>query len=350
MSEGLKSLDVVGSIGGELVEEIKQLGKFAVIRYTPVGDKAADMVLSLFRKALDVKVTQDIAGISPDEASTRDFVQYVLALGAVLEMLGEDVAEVATESVSDAMSNMMYSGFFGHLDAVLRQRVGGIPPQSPLFLDGIDTEWKAWLDSTAGTNYWATVWQYWAKKYADLAESLHSDPLVRGVIDAYRYITYIEWFLASQVSKLMEQAVGRLYESMVAALEALFARVVDAEQEYLATEVAYQQGIVPETEYTSTVAKIDAEITAAEQELDEIIQDFKDALNEFLSEWYPPLYLTQFVQQLESAIDGAVSDEAAELGAYAKKLYELRTNGRPAAHTVSIRDETDTEIAQVTVQ
>lgn len=349
MSAALRSIGGI-EVAMQLIDELKQIGKGVVLGHTPVGDKAVDVVMSFLSKLQDVSALTDITGISPNESEVRDFVKNVVAVSAILESISDELGEIASESISDSISNIMYSSWLGLMDMVMRNMIGGMPPQSPMYLSNIHTKWLAWLDSLAGQHYWPTVMEFWYKRYQELAESLWADNLFKGLIDTYRYIQFIEWFMVAWVSRLLETAITRLYDSVVGALEALFARVVDAEQEYLAAKTLYDNGLISIDDFNEVQAKIDSEITAAEQELSSIIADFQSALNELLSEWYTPSYLSQWLSTLEQAIDNVVTNVMSEVGEYAKQLYFYRYKARPDIHKLKVFDESNSQVTEVTVQ
>lgn len=346
MSEKLLEL-VKGA--GDIVDAGISLGKAELIWRTPIGDKAAEMISNVIAKALDVETTGTLDGISVDKESWEDFVQDTIGAATLLETLGDDVAETVSEAISDAMSNIMYSGPIGLIDATLRVKYGGIPPQNPAYPNGVDTDWQAWHDAMSGYHYWALVLGKWSNEYTNIAQSIHDDHFTIGVIDTIRTVKKIDWFLVSRIGTLFEHALTRLYEAFVSALEVLFARVEDVAQEYRATELMYQNGAISVDEYNAVMAKLDAEISAAEQEVDAIITDFTNSLSELLNNWQIPDNLSTIEYKLKNAIDNLVRDVFNGVGAYAVRVWSLRDKNVLPTHVLRVTDEVGEEVSSKTI-
>ena len=325
----------------EVVNLIKQAARYGVLRHTPLGTELAKIIADVAYGLQDAGAIEDPFAISPEQSGVLEFMRRVWADTALLTLaVSEDAAEVITEAASEALSNASYSGFAGLIDAVIRARVGGVPPQSPVPLS-VRASTRAWIDALTGTMFHPLVVSRLAEAADETAKDLLSDEFVQRTLDAHRWYTDTFAMWLTMYGELMRAALMRALESVAAVLEALFARLEDVASEYYAAKILYDAGQLPENEWLAVQARVQAELQAIEAEIDAVLEDCD------LSQASPtpPDGVSTLVNMVTAAVKDAMKGVAYGFSDYVTTLSKLRVRGRPTVRRYALRVGGEIEVA-----
>lgn len=344
------SANVVSEVVGDaIIDPIKQGVRSLILRIDKIREFAADVVLSVVPKLVDAKTIPSPAGIQPELNSLKDLMGAIFQRTADLTVVvSEDAAEVLTEMVSEAFSNVAYSSVGGALDSVARIKSGAMPPQD---FANEETTWdssvKAIIDAMAGFTFHYTILTRIAREFAGLREDLLSDSFFQQFIETYRWANTPKVMILNMYGRMQESAILRVQESISAALEALFARAEDVANEWRAAYILYTNGKLSEAEYLVIEAKANAELDAIEQELDAILEDLAIAMQTL--DIPKPAGITLLEQSVIGAIQDAENAVITDIQSIHEDLYKMRVNARPSGYKYVITINTSThEITEPT--
>lgn len=337
---GLKAGEVIKDLGEE---PAKQLARAGFIKETPIGDYVGGILAELGRDIAAVPLLLDFLSASPEPTALKNFFRTIMFKTAmVTAIVSEDAAEIISESASEAFSNAVYSGFAGAIDMLVRLNIGAQPPQDIEDWSVLNEITNAWVDAAAGYHYHYTALRWLDRQIGGLRDDLLADDRVRALLDSYAALKWPRLRIYARLSELYDSMIMRVAEAIAAALEHLFARVEDAANEYYAAKVLYENGQISEAEFNAVKAKIEAELDAAEAEVDAIVSALKDAL--WSMDWTPPETIDNIASALDQTLASTENNILDAWNAYLTELATQRSLGSPVGYYIINRKEGTSQV------
>jgi len=306
--------------------ELAVRGKVIDLRRTEIEDS----VLESFKYQAFAPTKEDSSGVNYDEAHLRDTI-YNLAKATLFltTLVSDDAGELAMETLSEAMSQAVYSGVAGQLQNQANYRSGFIPPQSLHTEDEYSqvlTPTRAIMDAFGGYQIHETVTSEALRRIRQSADAYRRFRLLDDLGESLETsrLTHIAWL--SEAGRLIRQAFRDLIEDVRAMLYTLLRRVTDVLAEVMVAKADYDAGLITQEEFNVVLLDANIELQKIDEECDNIIDDMVQAISEM------PTSLDTVASKIASAYESAVSlfgdyvDSAilSDFGDYVTNLLNLR--------------------------
>jgi len=276
------------SIFGQVIESISTLinpwivlpiRHFAINVY---GNQIFDATRTAMYDTTFITTRQDPSGVNIND---EDFRKMILDLAydtvVLTTLVSEDAGEVAFENLQNALSNCTMAGIGGALTQMGNYRVGlqpisGLEESDEYMNVHVDT--RSVIDAFAGFPIHYTVTKEALRRIKQASDAYNGFRVLREVIDAQFVCAYPWLEIATLVPVLFRMCLESLFHDVKSAVYTLWRRVVDIAQQLRVAKAEYESKLLSEDEFNLILYDAYVELKEIENELNEILNSFEDAL------------------------------------------------------------------------
>lgn len=227
---------------------------------------------------------EDSAGVNYDESHASDMVLNLARATLFLtQIISDDAGELAMESLSEAISQAVYSGFAGQLQNMANYRSGFLPPQNIHMEDeygNFDVNTRAIMDAFAGYQIHESIANEALRTIKSAGDTFRRFALLDDMAETLEAVRSPKLVWLSEGARLIRDAFRDLVEDVRAMLYTLLRRVGDILMEVKVAKADYDAGLITESEYNVVLLDAYLELQEIDDEADDIMADMEDALGE----------------------------------------------------------------------
>jgi len=256
--------------------------KFAIDLYK---DKIFEATKAAMFDQTFITTKPDTAGVNPDE---QDFEKMIVDLAyctiVLTSMVSEDAGEVAFQNLQNALSNCTMAGIGGALTHMGNYRVGLQPisdlEESDEYMQ-VHVDTRSVIDAFAGYPIHYTVTKEALRRIKQASEAYDSFHVLRSIIDSQMALNWPYLYLGMHAGHLIMNTYEAVLHDIKSAMYTLWRRVTDIIQAVRVAWAEYNAKILSKDEISLVLLDAQIELQNIEKELEELINLYDEALQQF---------------------------------------------------------------------